>query len=129
MRLVRTVAAARHPGRPTLAHKLRALAQRMGPPALQPSCRLAEKSQCVAGACARPIHPALEDFAVSKYELIDHIRRINTSAAPEFLATFSEEDLRAYFGQLQELQHELAQRHQPRPSRREEAEPALAGLA
>jgi hypothetical protein len=66
---------------------------------------------------------------VSKYELIDHIRRINTSASPDFLAAFSEEDLRAYFYQLQELQHEIAQRQEPRPARREEAEPALAGLA
>jgi hypothetical protein len=66
---------------------------------------------------------------VSKYELIDHIRRINTSASPDFLTTFSEEDLRAYFYQLQELQHELAQRQNPPSARRPEAEPALAGLA
>jgi hypothetical protein len=81
----------------------------------------AEESGCVTGGSARPIHPRPEGPHVSKYELIDHIRRINASASPDFLAAFSEEDLLAYFCQLQELQHELAQRH--------EAEPALVGQA
>jgi hypothetical protein len=73
--------------------------------------------------------PRLEGPDVSKYELIDHIRRINISASPDFLTTFSEEDLRAYFYQLQELQHELAQRSEPWPTQRQEAEPVFAGLA
>ena len=60
--------------------------------------------------------PRQEGTDVSKYELIDHIRRINISASPDFLASFSEEDLRAYFNQLQELQHELAQRQEPEPA-------------
>lgn len=57
---------------------------------------------------------------MGKYEIIDHIRRINTSASPEFLATFADEELLAYFQQLQELQHELAQRQQAEAPRRRE---------
>ena len=57
---------------------------------------------------------------MGKYEIIDHIRRINTSASPDFLAAFSDEDLLAYFQQLQELQHELVQRQDPEPVRRQD---------
>ena len=40
---------------------------------------------------------------MSKRELIDYICEINKSAKPEFLATFSEEDLKAYLEHLMEL--------------------------
>ena len=40
---------------------------------------------------------------MSKRELIDRICEINKSARPEFLATFSEEDLNAYLEHLTEL--------------------------
>ncbi len=39
-----------------------------------------------------------------KRELIDQIIRLNTSAKPEFLAQFDEDELRAYLRQLRELQ-------------------------
>ncbi len=55
---------------------------------------------------------------VSKREIIDHIRRINTSAQTEFLASFSDEDLLAYLHHLQEVQRD--QLHCP------PHEPALA---
>jgi hypothetical protein len=40
---------------------------------------------------------------MSKRELIDYICEINKSARPEFLATFSEEDLARYLDHLMEL--------------------------
>jgi len=40
---------------------------------------------------------------MSKRELIDCICEINTSARPEFLATFNEEDLKSYLEHLMEL--------------------------
>ncbi len=88
------------------------------------------------GVPARCTHPRIEGLHVGKYEIIDQIRRINTSASPDFLASFPDEDLLAYFHQLQELQHELAQRQQdPEPIRHQErdvgqdskGEPMLVG--
>jgi hypothetical protein len=40
---------------------------------------------------------------MSKRELIDCICEINKSAKPEFLASFSEEDLNAYLEHLKDL--------------------------
>ena len=40
---------------------------------------------------------------MSKRELIDCICEINKSAKPEFLASFSEKDLKAYLEHLMEL--------------------------
>ena len=40
---------------------------------------------------------------MSKRELIDYICKINRSAKPEFLATFSEEELNDYLEHLMEL--------------------------
>jgi len=40
---------------------------------------------------------------MSKRELIDCICQINKSAKPEFLASFSEEDLSSYLEQLMKL--------------------------
>ncbi len=40
---------------------------------------------------------------MSKRELIDCICEINKSAKPEFLASFPEEDLKAYLEHLMEL--------------------------
>ena len=40
---------------------------------------------------------------MTKRELIDYICEINKSAKAEFLATFSEEDLKAYLEHLMEL--------------------------
>jgi hypothetical protein len=40
---------------------------------------------------------------MSKRELIDCICQINKSAKPEFLATFTEEELTAYLEHLMEL--------------------------
>lgn len=40
---------------------------------------------------------------MSKRELIDRICEINKSAKPEFLANFSDEDLRTYLEHLMEL--------------------------
>lgn len=40
---------------------------------------------------------------MTKRELIDCICEINKSARPEFLATFSEEDLKVYLEHLMEL--------------------------
>ena len=44
-----------------------------------------------------------EKCRMNKRELIDYICEINKSAKPEFLASFSEEDLNAYLGHLMEL--------------------------
>jgi len=43
---------------------------------------------------------------MSKRELIDHICWINTSASPEFLARFSEEQLQSYLEHLMQLELE-----------------------
>jgi hypothetical protein len=40
---------------------------------------------------------------MTKRELIDYICKINKTAKPEFLATFSEEELNAYLEHLMEL--------------------------
>jgi hypothetical protein len=40
---------------------------------------------------------------MSKRELIDCIREINSTASPEFLARFSEEQLQQYLEHLMEL--------------------------
>lgn len=40
---------------------------------------------------------------MSKSELIDYICQINKTARAEFLATFSEEDLKTYLEHLMEL--------------------------
>jgi hypothetical protein len=40
---------------------------------------------------------------MEKRELIDYICKINKTAKPEFLASFSEEDLNAYLEHLMEL--------------------------
>jgi hypothetical protein len=51
---------------------------------------------------------AFEDMSMKKTELIESIREINRSAKPEFLAEFSEEDLRAYLQHLMTLDREEA---------------------
>jgi hypothetical protein len=51
---------------------------------------------------------AFEDMSMEKTELIESIREINRSAKPEFLARFSEEDLRAYLQHLMTLDREEA---------------------
>jgi hypothetical protein len=43
---------------------------------------------------------------MEKRDLIDYICKINKTAKPEFLATFSEEDLNAYLEHLMELELE-----------------------
>ena len=45
----------------------------------------------------------LKDVCMSKRELIDYICKINRTAKPEFLATFSEEELNDYLEHLMEL--------------------------
>ncbi len=40
---------------------------------------------------------------MNKQDLIEYIREINRSATPEFLASFSEEQLRAYLDHLMEV--------------------------
>jgi hypothetical protein len=40
---------------------------------------------------------------MDKQELIEGIREINRSATPEFLASFSNEELRAYLDHLMEV--------------------------
>jgi hypothetical protein len=103
------------PGCGKQAQELHAEAQRMGLQRLKLVSPKAEELDCITGGRFRPVFPRTKGSHVSKCELIDQIRRINTSASPDFLAAFSEEDLRAYFYQLQELEHELAQRHEPEP--------------
>ena len=58
---------------------------------------------------------------MTKREIIDRIMEINTSARPEFLATFSDESLREYLDNLTEI---LAEQHEPAF-----LEPVLAGAA
>jgi len=43
---------------------------------------------------------------MTKREMIDRIQKLNTTAQPEFLAEFSEDDLLAYLHQLNELKHD-----------------------
>ena len=45
----------------------------------------------------------LKDVCMSKRELIDYICKINRTAKPEFLASFSEEELNDYLEHLMEL--------------------------
>ena len=45
----------------------------------------------------------LKDVCMSKRELIDYICKINRTAKPEFLATFTEEELNDYLEHLMEL--------------------------
>ncbi len=45
----------------------------------------------------------LKDVIMSKRELIDCICEINKSAKPEFLATFTEDELNTYLEHLMEL--------------------------
>jgi hypothetical protein len=42
----------------------------------------------------------VEYAVMSKYELIGRIREVNRSARPDFLATFSEDDLTDYLRRL-----------------------------
>ena len=54
------------------------------------------------------LRKAIKDFFegfgdMSKRELIDCICEINKSAKPEFLATFAEDELKAYLEHLMEL--------------------------
>ncbi len=54
------------------------------------------------------LRKTIKDFfegsgAMSKRELIDCICEINKSAKPEFLATFEEDELKAYLEHLMEL--------------------------
>ena len=43
-----------------------------------------------------------------KRQLIDQIMKLNISAKPEFLAQFTEDELRAYLRQLRDLQRTVA---------------------
>lgn len=43
---------------------------------------------------------------MTKTELIDQIRRLNRSAQPEFLESFTQEELLAYLHQLKELERD-----------------------
>lgn len=45
---------------------------------------------------------------MDKTELIESIREINKTAKPEFLAKFSEQELRAYLKHLMQLTPEVA---------------------
>ncbi len=58
---------------------------------------------------------------MTKREIIDRIMEINTSAKPEFLATFSRESLQEYLDHLAEV---LAEQHEPAF-----LEPALIGAS
>ncbi len=54
--------------------------------------------------CAQPLGIFIEGFCdMSKRELIDCICEINKSARPDFLAKFSEDELKAYLEHLMEL--------------------------
>lgn len=57
---------------------------------------------------------------MTKRELIDQIHRLNPTAQSEFLASFDDQDLRAYLQQLREVDRERSRR-----SERVEMEPAL----
>lgn len=46
---------------------------------------------------------------MSKRETINHIRRLNPTAQPEFLASFEQDELLAYLHQLQELERDRRQ--------------------
>ena len=45
---------------------------------------------------------------MTKRELIEQIIRLNTSARPDFLSQFCEQDLRAYLRQLRDLQRTVS---------------------
>lgn len=53
---------------------------------------------------------------MNKRELIDQINRLNHTAHPDFLATFSEEELVAYLQQLRELERERRRQGQLEPA-------------
>jgi hypothetical protein len=68
--------------------------------------RLAKEKLCTVSILRRSISffTTFEGSEpMSKRELIDYICEINRSAKPEFLASFSEEDLNAYLEHLMEL--------------------------
>ncbi len=70
------------------------------------AARLAKEKLCTLSILRRSIRifTTFEGSEpMSKRELIDYIREINRSAKPEFLASFSEEDLNAYLEHLMEL--------------------------
>ena len=52
---------------------------------------------------------------MSKPEIIENIRKINTTARSEFLSSFSDDDLLAYLHQLQEVQRDriVSRRREP----------------
>jgi hypothetical protein len=65
--------------------------------------RLKEKCSC-GRYCGKLRGNGFKGCAcMNKRELIDRICEINKSAKPEFLANFSEEDLRTYLEHLMEL--------------------------
>lgn len=68
--------------------------------------------QNVVGRCAR-VHlggRTRGSKTMNKREIIDHIRELNTTAQPDFLADFAPEDLLAYLHQLQEVERDRTQR-------------------
>lgn len=52
---------------------------------------------------------------MSKFEIIEHIRKINATARPDFLSSFSDDDLLAYLHQLQEVERDQVQRCRREP--------------
>ena len=52
---------------------------------------------------------------MSKRDIIDQIRRLNSTAEVEFLSRFGEEELLAYLHQLQELEAEGRLQTNPEP--------------
>ena len=68
------------------------------------------KKKCFGGRYCGKLRGSFTGFEgyvyMSKRELIERICEINKSAKPEFLANFSEEDLRTYLKHLTELNSE-----------------------
>jgi hypothetical protein len=63
-----------------------------------------KKNRKLCRYCEQPLKVFIEGFGdMSKRELIDCICEINKSAKPEFLATFPEDELKAYLEHLMEL--------------------------
>ena len=58
---------------------------------------------CRYSVSCQKILQVLKDVCMSKRELIDYICKINKTAKPEFLASFSEEELNDYLEHLMEL--------------------------
>ncbi len=75
---------------------------------LRADSRLKKKSQAcrywIGWGCSLVV---LKDIDMSKRELIDSICEINRGAKPEFLASFSEEELNTYLEHLMELDVEV----------------------